>query len=207
MVCGDAMFKREGKRILCTILAVCIGLLLISCQQISGAAPHSYFSQGEQEALLLFKKISLGSTHTEVLRFYPHLSELSPEGRSDALAGAGLFEAQASAKLFERHAKVEFNFENGKLYSSYFFMPKLEQNTVIDLYQQIQEFYSSRLDPLIEEEERNGNRVSRSSVWLTDNLEVNAHINIENDFGFLSWGFNRPGPDSMGLGKTVPPGK
>ena len=108
------------------------------------------------------------------------------------LAGFGLFEATALKQLFGQPATLEFNFENGLLYSYYFSLFKLDHDAAIHLYHRITEFYASVFAYGTEEIETEADSLIQSTYWPMDNLEAVATLNIKNNVSFLSWGFQKP---------------
>lgn len=138
----------------------------------------------------------MDATYREVRELVPELGELTPEGGSDFLASKGLTEATAATELFDTDTTVEFNFEKVQLYSYYFFLFGLDNNTAILLFPRIKEFYSSAFGRGREEEEQDGDRFTKSIYWIAYDLEAVATINTTNEASVVSWGFQQPGSNT-----------
>lgn len=195
---GMLMSKGKSVRLLVPLFIVILGLLQTHCHRTSGENAGLFFSdfeQAEQDALILFKVVRLGATYSEVHKHVPGLGELTPEGGSEFLASQGLTEAAASTKLFDTATALEFNFEKGHLYSYSFFLRDLEGDTAGRLYHRIKEFYSSSFGHGAEEEDK-GDRLLRSIVWTTSDLEAVVTLIAANETCTLSWGFQQPGPNA-----------
>ena len=189
-------------RLLAPLFIVIFGLLQTNCQGFRAESSGSYlfdFEQAERDALTLYNVISLEATYGEVHERVHGLGELTPEGGSALQAALGLFEATASTELFDTETSMEFNFKNGRLYSYFFFLRELDLNTAGRLYHRIKEFYTSVFHHGAEEEEQNGDRLTKSVYWIAPDQEVVLTINTTNGASVLSWGFQQPGPNTQDL--------
>lgn len=193
------MFKRKRAPLLTHLILAILGLLLTHCQVLWGAGNESSFTGIDENALSLYKKIRLGATYSQVHGLVSELSELTPEGGSATLAGFGLFEATALTQLFGQPTTLEFNFENGSLYSFYFSLFELDHDAAIHLYHRITGFYASVFSCGTEEKETVADSLLQSFYWPMDNLEAVATLIIKNEVSILSWGFQKPRAENKGL--------
>ncbi|MBO8128532.1 MAG: hypothetical protein H0Z39_04940 [Peptococcaceae bacterium] len=153
-------------------------------------APVLYTLRTDEEKLLLINYLPLGASYEEVKSLFPTVSELMPEGDLESLGKRGLYEAFLNIHIFDREAKLEFNFKDNRLYSYYFRLDELDKTVSTELYQHLQEFYTTYFGKYTEEQQSEGGYHSLSSSWSADKFELGATNNVyTEDKCILSWGF------------------
>ena len=121
----------------------------------------------DRDLLLLGKKLPFGLGYQDVKSRFPNLGPLEAEGGLQSLADAGLMEAVLQTEILGHQAKLEFNFQQERLYSYYFFTTHTDEDAATELYEYLQDFYRERHGLFAEEEQHEGEIYIVTSYWQT----------------------------------------
>lgn len=175
-------FKMKPKR-LSIIIVFCSLMLLFGC-----STKQENIEQ-ENGLLLLVNNLPFGIEYQDVKNHFPKLGLLKDEGGSESLGERGLKEASTETILLGHQVRVEFNFENNKLYSCGFSTTHENENIAVELYNYLQDFYTEEYGTFFTEEQEEVGISSVSSYWQTRTFQL-ALIHQKNWDGkhFVNWG-------------------
>lgn len=146
----------------------------------------------DEDKLLLIRRLPLGLSYAEVRRHVPDLSPVRDE-IPPTPGTPHLTEADAPARILNRDSRMEFNFREDSLYAYGYWLEHLTYVTSDSLYRRLQDFYSQRFGPYLEEkgQPEEGSR-SNASYWGAGGFEVVLVNNIYRDHCTLAWSFQLP---------------
>ena len=147
----------------------------------------------DRDLLLLGNKLPFGSDYSVVRSHFPELGPYEAEGGLQSLVEAGLMEAVLQTEILGHQAKLEFGFQQERLYGYYFFTTHEDEDTATELYEYLQDFYRERYGPFAEEEQQEGEIYIVSSHWQTGvhKLGLTYLRNWDGTY-FVNWGWSVP---------------
>lgn len=149
---------------------------------------RSYDDEGK---LLLGDTLSFGLSYKEVKAQFPEVGQLQAEGGLQSLEESGLQEAVLKTEVLGHTAELEFNFEQDKLYSFYYFIALEDEAEAGELYSYLQNFYAAPLGKFFIEEQEEGGISSETSYWQNEayQLGLTHQVNVDG-LHFVSWGWD-----------------
>lgn len=149
---------------------------------------RSYDDEGK---LLLGDTLSFGLAYEEVKAQFPEVGQLQAKGGLQSLGERGLTEAVLKTEVLGHTADLEFNFEQDKLYSFYYFIALEDEAEAGKLYSHLQDFYAAALGKFFIEEQEEGGISSETSYWQNEayQLGLTHQVNVDG-LHFVSWGWD-----------------
>ena len=146
---------------------------------------------GDNGKLLLGDILSFGLTYEEVKAEFPEVGQLQAKGGLQSLGERGLKEAVLKTEVLDHTAELEFNFEQDKLYSFYYFITLEDEAEAGELYTYLQDFYATNLGTFFTEEQEEGGISSETSYWQNEafQLGLTHQVNVDG-LHFVSWGWD-----------------
>jgi hypothetical protein len=139
----------------------------------------------DEQKLMLFEHIPLGTTLSQVKEVAPGLGTPRVEG----LPARGLTDAEVAFEVLGYHTRAEFNFRQDTLYSVNFGPLVLPADSGDALFDDLNKFYSSRLGtPLVDDGEDSPYFV-KSRFWRISEGEVGVSNSLDDRQRILGWGY------------------
>lgn len=173
-------------------MALAISLIALGCSKRGGQpgriglVPLSLMT--EQQKLMLFEHVPLGSTLSDVRRTAPDLGRL----RAIGLPAPGLTAADVSLEVLGHRTRAEFNFRNDTLYSVNFGPLVLPADSGDAMFAELNEFYTRRLGAPRVGDGQDSPYFVKSRTWQTPRAEIGTANSLNDGQRILGWGYQPP---------------
>jgi hypothetical protein len=133
--------------------------------------------------------IPLGITYSQIKSLMPNIGMQRPKGNNEQLAKQGSTEARLKINLLHRKGNIDFNFKNDTLYSFFYTLTEADFEKADDIYYGLQNFYSKKIGPCVEDKVEEYNRYSKSCLW--ESTKYNATMTYNLNSNIISWGIQK----------------
>jgi len=149
------------------------------------AAPMDLAGMTDDEKLLLFKQLPLGSPASRVRELLPALGEARFEGTS-------LTDATVAYEFLGHSTRLELNFKDDILYSVNTGVSDMSAADGQAMFERLTDFYSKRFGPPVSEDGSDSPYFVSSRSWQLPVAEVGFIMSFIDSTRRIGWGYQRP---------------
>ncbi len=139
----------------------------------------------DDEKLLLFEQLPLGSPASRVRALLPALGESRAEGPS-------LTDATVAYEFLGHSTQLELNFKDDILYSVNTGVSDLGASDGQAMFERLTDFYSRRFGPPVAEDGNDSPYFVSSRSWQLSVAEVGFIMSFTDSLRRIGWGYQRP---------------
>lgn len=158
------------------------------------AVPEPVDRLSDDEKLFLIEELPIGSTYSDVREVFPTVGPDEP-------TGVGMTEklsrAEVPVRVLEDRAVLEFNFDDGTLYSYYFRHDSLSCSEAERMRDRLTEIFSNRFGESSHESEAEPGYAMESTYWNLGDRDVGLAMTLgrQADACRLAWGYQIDHPE------------